>query len=405
MTVTQIYDFDTIHDRSNTSSIKWTKHYNGNSEMVPLTEGKIPLWVAEMEFPVPPEIREAMKKRIDHGFFGYTVEPEPLKEIIVERMKTLYNWDIESEWILFNPGMVLFVGVVTRALTQPGAGILMSTPAYGPFLSRPSQYQRFTQRVPLQRVDDDANTFHYEIDFDVFEAAITPQTEMFYLCNPHNPIGKSFSTEELQRLGEICVKHDIIIASDDIHCDLMLSDKKHTLITTLSPEIQKNTITMIAGTKVFNMAGNACSVAIVPDKEKREKIHALSYGSSYHVGTLAYEALLAGYRDCDEWLHQLRQYLTDNRDFVRQYVQEHLPMIKTTIPDATYMMWIDFNALDIPDKYSTMTDFFSEEAGVIFSPGSFFGDNLHNYVRLNFAVPRSMLVEALDKVKQAVDKL
>lgn len=405
MTATKLYDFDTLHDRQNTSSIKWDSRFNSKGELIPLKEGDIPLWVAEMEFPNPPEIREAMKQRIEHGFFGYTASPQDLKDIIVERMKRLYNWEIQADWVVFNPGMVMFLGVITRALTNRGSGILMNTPVYGPFISRPKMYERFAQKVPMLRVDDDAHTFHYEIDFDAFEAAITPQTELYYLCNPHNPVGKTFSREELEKLADICLKHDVLIASDDIHSDLMLGDNQHIAISALSPEIEKNSIFMIAGTKTFNMAGIACSVAIIPDDDKRKKISDISFGSGYHVDTLAYEALLAGYRDCGEWLNQVTNYLTDNRDFALSYMRENLPMIKSTVPSATYLGWHDCSAIEIPEKYPSMTDFFAEEAGVVFSPGSFFGENLDKYVRLNFAVPRYLLAEALEKMTQAVNNL
>ncbi|MGJ3241106.1 MAG: MalY/PatB family protein [Anaerolineae bacterium] len=402
--MTKTYDFDTLHDRQDTSSIKWSFRMNDAGQIVPLKPDDIPLWVAEMEFPNPPEIREALKRRIDHGFFGYTASPEPLKQAVVERVKRLYDWDIQPEWVLFNPGMVMFLSVITRALTQPGSGVLMNTPVYGPFLSRPPQFQRFAQKVPLVRVEDDAHTFHYEVDFDSFEQAITSQTEMYYLCNPHNPLGKSFRRDELERLAEICLKHDVLIVSDDIHCDLMLGGTPHTPISTLSPEVEKNSIFMMAGTKTFNMAGIACSVAIIPDDAHRQKVAEVSWGSGYHVDTLAYEALLAGYQECGEWLRQTNQKLTENRDLVVNFVCEHLPMVKTTVPDATYMNWMDFSAITLPEQYGSVTEFLAQEAGVIFSPGSFFGDNLNDYVRMNFACPQHVLEDALSRIKDTVER-
>ncbi|MEM9951782.1 MAG: PatB family C-S lyase [Chloroflexota bacterium] len=405
MTSTQLYDFDTLHDRSNTSSIKWMNRVSNDGELIPMNPNAISLWVAEMEFPNPPEIREAMKRRIDHGFFGYTLSPDPLKDVIVERMKRLYNWDIHSDWILFNPGMVMFLSAVTQALTQAGDGVLMNTPVYGPFLSRPTHYQRFGQRVPMVRVDDDASTFHYEIDFDDFEASITPQTKMYYLCNPHNPVGKAFSIDELERLADICMKHNVLIVSDDIHCDLMLDGKQHTPIATLSPEVEKNSIIMIAGTKTFNMAGIACSVAIIPDEEKRKKVADFSKNAGYHADVLAYEALKAGYEHCGEWLRQATSYLTENRNLLTETIRAELPMLKTTVPDATYMSWLDCSQLNYKDKYVSATEFFAEEANVVLSPGTFFGDGLEDYVRLNFAVPRHILVQALQQMREAVETL
>lgn len=400
---TKTYDFDTIHDRSNTSSIKWSIRLDDEGQRVNLKEDDLPFWVADMDFPNPPEIREALKKRIDHGFFGYTSAPEALNEAIVARMKKLHDWDIQADWILYNPGMVMFLGAVTASLTSVGSGILMNTPVYGPFLSRPKHYQRFAQGVPMVRVDDDAHTFHYEIDFDAFEKTITAQTELYYLCNPHNPTGTHFTREELQRLAEICLKHDVVIASDDIHCDLMLGGAEYIPIATLSPEIEHNTITMLAGTKTYNMAGLACSVAIVPDPEKRKKIADYSWGSGYHVDTLAYEALLAGYQKCDSWLEQTCAYITDNRDYFVQYMRDNLPMVKMTVPDATYLALMDFSAIDIPEKYSSVTDYFAEEAGIIFTPGSFFGDDLNNYARINLACPRALLTQGLERMAKLIN--
>lgn len=398
------YDFDTIHDRKNTSSAKWSKRLTDDGQYIPINEGDISFWVADMDFPTPPEVLDALRKRIEHPFFGYTTPAEALNNIIVARMKDLYGWDIQAEWILYNPGMVMLLRTVTEALTEIDSAILMDTPVYGPFLSRPKYYQRVVQKVPMIRVDT-PHTFHYEIDFEAFEQAITSQTEMYHLCSPHNPSGKSFTRDELQRLAEICLKHEVIIVSDEIHCDLMLGDTQHIPIASLSPEIANNTITMIAGTKTFNMAGLACSVAIVPDASKREKINNHMYGLGSHVSTLAYEALLAGYRDCDNWLRQVRDYIKKNRDYLLDYVRENLPMIKTTIPDATYLVWMDFSAIEIPDEYSSISDYLVREAGVVLEPGSFFGENLESYVRINIACPRALLTQALDRMTDAVNAL
>lgn len=404
MCAVKTYDFDTIHDRRNTSSIKWSMRLDDERNIVPIKEGDIPLWVADMDFPSAPEILEALKKRIDHGFFGYTSAPDELRDVIVARMKAVYDWDIEAEWLLFNPGMVLFLNVVTQALTKEGAGVLMNTPVYGPFHSAPPHRKRFAQKVPLIRIDDTAHTFHYEIDFDAFEAAITEQTELYFMCNPHNPTGRSYRRDELERLAEICLKHDVIIASDEIHSDLMLGENRHIPIASLSPEIANKTITMIAGTKTFSMAGLACSVAIVPDEEKRLKIANFSFPSGYHSNTLAYEALLAGYRDATEWLRQATQYMTANRDFAINYIREHMPMLKTTIPEATYLLWIDCAALNIPNDYKTPNGYFADE-GVIFSGGTFFGAEASHFVRMNLACPRAMLEQGLDRMKEAVNRL
>ncbi|MEL6306987.1 MAG: PatB family C-S lyase [Chloroflexota bacterium] len=399
------YDFDTVHDRTGTASIKWSVRMGANRTIVPIKDTDVPLWVADMDFPNPPEIREALKERIDHGFYGYTFAPDELREVIVAEMKSRYDWEIQPEWLVFNPGMVLFLNTVTATLTKQGAGILMNTPVYGPFLTVPAHLNRFAQRVPMVRVEDDAHTFHYEIDFDAFEAAITPQTEMYYLCSPHNPAGKAFTRAELEKLADICLRHNIRIASDDIHADLLLGDAEHIPIATISPEIAAKTITMIAGTKTYNMAGLACSVAIVQDPTEREKIQNHSFGSGFHVDTLAFEALLAGYKYAGNWLTQVRHYIAENRDYAVRRLREELPMLKTAVPDATYLQWIDCTMLDVPEQYATITDYFAEEAGVVFSCGTFFGQESNGYVRLNLATPRALVAEGIDRVVEAVNKL
>lgn len=396
------YDFDTVHDRRNTASIKWSIRMNDAGQAVPIRESDVPLWVADMDFPTPPEILQALHDRVDHGFFGYTVASDDLKAVIVDRMKRLYDWEVQADWLLFNPGMVLFLNVVLQALTREGDGVLMNMPVYGPFHKLTPHRGRFAQYIPMRRIEDSAHTFHYEIDFEQFEqAARHPQSAIFFMCNPHNPTGRSYTKQELERLGEICLAHDILIAADEIHSDLLLGETRHTPIATLSPALARQTVTMFAGTKTFNMAGLACTVAIVPDEEKRQQIAAYSFASGYHTNTLAYEALLAGYRDADDWLQQVRQYITANRDYAIRYIQEQMPMLKTTVPEGTYLLWIDCQDLTLPDSYNTANAFFAEEAGVIFSGGQFFGAQ-GDFVRMNLACPRTLLQQGLERMREAI---
>jgi cystathionine beta-lyase len=393
-TSTRVYDFDTIYDRKGTESAKWGWFPDA-----------IPLSVAEMEFPIAPEVLEALHKRIEHGFFGYTMAPDELREAVVQKMKDNHNWDVQPEHILFNPGMVLMLNVVAQCVGKPGDGILMSMPAYGPFLHVPENRERFPQMVNMARVDDDASTFHYEMDFDALEAAINPQTSLYFFCNPHNPVGKVFTRTELERVAEICLKNNIIIGSDDIHCEIQLGNSKHIPIASLAPEIADKTITMISHTKPYNMAGLACSIAIVPNADLREKMAYKSRMSGYHADTLAMTAMLAAYRDGGEWLRAALAYITANRDYYVQFVRENLPMLKTTVPDGTYMAWLDCSALNLPTEYESASDFFFKEAKVGLNPGMFFGNNFNNYVRLNFACPRAWLEEALNNMQAAIEKL
>lgn len=386
------YDFDTIPERRGTSCYKWDLY----------DADVLPLFVAEMDFKAPAVITDAMKRRVDHGFFGYTAPPEDLKDVLVARMKERYDWDIKADWLLFNPGMVLMLNVFAQAAATPGDGAIIQTPVYGPFMAITKNRNLFAQHVDLVQKNATDNTFHYEIDFDALEAAITPQTSTFFLCDPHNPAGRIYRRDELEKIAEICLKHDITIAADGIHGDLILSeDLEYIPISALSPEVGRKSVTMIAPSKTFNLPGSACTVAIIPDDALREKMVMTSRMSGYHVDALAYEAALAAYRDADEWLQQALAYIRRNRDVVVSFIQERLPMLKTTVPEATYLAWIDCSALDI-GNYATAQEFFLKEAKVSFTAGDFFGPAGRDFVRLNFACPRSMLDEALERMEQAI---
>lgn len=392
MVTSTSYDFDQVHDRSDTSAAKW-EYFD---------KDVLPLFVAEMDFKAPAAITDVMKERVEHGFFGYTMCPDELREVLVARLKTHYNWDVKPEWLLFNPGMVLTLNLVAQAAAQPGNGVLMQTPVYGPFMNASQNRGLFSQMVDLVQVPIDDNTFCYEIDFDAFEAAITPQSKLFFLCDPHNPGGKIFRRDELERLAEICLKHDIIIGADSIHGDLLLDDQPFIPVGALSPEIAQQSITMLAPTKTFNLPGLACSISVIPNDDLREKVEMKSRMSGYHVDTLAYEAALAAYKYGDDWLQAALAYIRENREIVVSFIRERLPMLKTTVPEATYLAWVDCSALDI-GEHESPHHFFLKQARVALSPGTFFGESGKEFVRLNFACPRSILQEALERMEAAIN--
>jgi cysteine-S-conjugate beta-lyase len=413
MLATTKYDFDTVHNRRNTGSAKWGLRFGANKALEggfgiafeDLDEDVLPMWVADMDFPSPKVISDAMKARLEHSFFGYTIVPDELREVVVDRMRNLYGWDIQADWLLFNPGMVTTLNIVTQCVGKAGDGVLTDIPAYGPFLNAAPHRNRFLQMIEMRRIDNDNDTFRYEIDFDAFETAITKHTSLYYLCDPHNPTGRAFTRKELEKLADICLRHDIIIASDEIHCDLLMADSKHIPIASLSPEIANQTVTMISTSKTFNMPGQPCSISIVPNAEMREKMDMTSRYSGYHVDIMSYTAATAAYRDGAEWLDSLRDYLTANRDYTVTFIHEHLPMLKTTVPEATYLLWIDCTDLDVPEEYSSAQEFFVEVGRVALNPGTFFGPTGEPFVRLNFACPRSMLEDGLNRMKKAVDSL
>jgi cystathionine beta-lyase len=399
------YDFDTIHDRRNTDSIKWDYRFGANNALQDLDADVLPMWVADMDFPTPTVVTDAMKARIEHPFFGYTKASDELRDVVVARMKNLYDWDIQPDCLLFNPGMVTTLNVVTQALGKVGTGVLMNSPIYGPFLTAAPHRHHFPQLVEMLRIEDDAHTFHYEIDFDAFEAAITKHTSLYYLCDPHNPGGRAFKREELEKLADICLRHNVIVAADAIHCDLLMGDTKHIPIASLSPEIANQTVTMISTSKTFNMPGQPCSISIVPDEEMRQKLNNFSRNSGYHVDIISYTGAMAAYRDGDEWLDALRDYLTANRDYMVQFIRDHLPMLKTTVPEGTYLAWIDCSNLALPESYDSAQHFFAEVGRVALNPGTFFGPTGEPFVRLNFACPRSILEDGLNRMKKAVETL
>ena len=386
------YNFDEIIDRTQHHSAKWGA----------VDDDCLPMWVADMDFRSPPSAINAMIERARHGVFGYTFDPPKLKEVVVARMSRLYGWEITTDDVLFSPGLVLALCAVCRGFGNPGDAVLIQTPVYGSFFKAVSTNQKFTYNIDMDYVVDDAHNFHYECDYDAFEmAAREPQTSIHLQCNPQNPAGFIYSRAELERIGEICLENDVLIVADEIHSDLIL-EGKHIPIAALSDEIAQQTLTMIAPSKTFNLAGMACSVLIAQNKEIRDTMAAALQSISAHVNIMGYEAAYGAYTSGDEWLRQLLVYLKDNRDFAIDYIRRHLPQIKTTIPTSTYLLWMDMRDLPIDGD---ILDFCRETAGVAPSPGSFFGTAGEGFVRLNFGCPRSTLQQGLDRLRTAVDHL
>ena len=386
------FNFDEIIDRSGHHSAKWSA----------VDEGSLPMWVADMDFRSPPSAINAMIERARHGVFGYTIDPPKLKEVIVERMERLYNWRITADDILFSPGLVLALCATCSGFGEPGDTVLIQTPVYGSFFKAIRANRKFVGSIDMNYVADDEHTFHYENDYDEFEmVARDPQTTIHLQCNPQNPAGFMYSRAELEQIGEICLKHDLLIVADEIHSDLIL-EGKHIPIATLSDEIAQNTLTMIAPSKTYNLAGMACSVLIAQNKEIRETMAAALQSISAHVNIMGYEAAYGAYTGGDEWLRQLLGYLKANRDFAIEYIQAHMPQIKTTIPASTYLLWMDMRGLALG---ADLMDFFYNQAGLAPSPGLFFGSAGDGFVRLNFGCPRATLEMGLKRLRTAIEQL
>lgn len=387
--------FDEVIDRRAGDSAKWGWY----------GEDVLPMWVADMDFVSPTPIIEALQRRVAEGVFGYGKDPMELRAVIRDRMAQLYGWHIQPEYLVFLPGLVSGLNVVARAIGDVGTGVLVNTPVYPPFLTAPENQQRTVQVAPLARRtrhDSQGRPYlDYEIDFDALEAAVTPQTQLFMLCNPHNPVGRAYTVQELTQLGEFCLRHDLIISSDEIHCDLLLDGAQHHPIAGLSPELADRTVTLVAPSKTYNIPGLGCSFAVIPNAGLRARINWAAAGIVPHVNILGVVAAQTAYTECDAWLTELRSYLTANRNLIFDFMQTHLPQIPVTLPEATYLAWMDFGGADLGDPQR----FFLENAKVALGDGKPFGEGGAGFVRLNFGTSRATLQQGLEQIANAFNRV
>ena len=374
-------EFDRQINRKGTASQKWEKY--GDTDI-------LPMWVADTDFMSPPSVIEALHKRIDHGVFGYTNVPAELSELVVERMAHLYNWQIESDWLVWLPGLVCGLNLACRAIGENGDTVFAPKPVYPPFMSAPRLSGREVCTIPLSESNG-----RFILDFEELEANINERTKLLLFCNPHNPGGAVYTVEELEKLANIAIRHDLQICSDEIHCDLILEQGlSHTPIATLSPEIAARTITLMAPSKTYNIAGLGCSFAIIPDTNLRKQFINEKKGIVPDVNLLGYTAAIAAYKEGNDWNQKQLDYLRENRDFLVKEINQ-IPGLKLLPIEATYLAWIDISGA----KLSNPAHFF-EQAGVGMSPGRDFGDS--NYMRLNFGCTRSTLEEAVKRIKTAL---
>ena len=381
------YDFDQVVERKGTDSIKWQRY----------GDDVIPLWVADMDFVSPEPIIKALHERVDHRVFGYGGPGEELISVILERLKKLYRWDVLAEHIVFVPGVVTGLNLAYQLFADPGDGILVQPPVYSHFITDPVIRSRTLVDPPLIKK---GNT--YEIDFDTFEKTITSRTRIYVLCNPHNPVGRVFRTDELERLADICTRHNILICADEIHCDLLYPGYQHIPIATLGNEVAERTITFMSPSKTFNLAGLKCSFAIITNPLLREAWMRGSEGLIPHVNIMGLTAALAGFKDGQDWLDQCLSYLRSNRDFLVEYVREKLPSISMTCMEGTYLAWLDCTKSGIRGNPFY---FFLREGKVALNDGAECGKGGEGFVRLNFACPRKTLVDALERMTGALERL
>ncbi len=378
-------DFDRWIDRRCSESIKW--HYYG--------DGVLPLWVADMDFASPEAVLRALHERVAHGVFGYPRDMPELQQVFVERLERLYGWRVSPEEVVFVPGVITGFNMACHAVSLPGDGVLIQTPVYPPFLSVHRNVGLIRQEMELTRRADGS----YEVDWELFEKSITERTRVFILCNPHNPVGRVFRRDELERMAEICLRHRVVICSDEIHCDLIFSGARHIPIATLAPEVAAQTITLMSPSKTFNLAGLQCAMAIIQNPELRARFRAAHKGLVHGINLMGLVAAWAAYRDGQPWLDELLRYLEGNRDFLFEYVQEHLPGLTMWKPEGTYLAWLDCRPAGLPGNAH---EFFLQQARVALNDGATFGQGGEGFVRLNFGCPRSILNEALDRMRQAL---
>ncbi len=376
-----MFDFDQWIDRRPTRALKWLK-YEGTDIL--------PMWVADTEFKAPPAVIEALSERVEHGIFGYSRPSPQLTELIIQRMADRYGWQIEADWLVYMPGVVPALNLACQTFSEPGSAVLTPKPIYYPFLHAPGFHGRKAAYVEMVEKDG-----RWLLDLEQLEQE-AKDSDLLLFCNPHNPGGTIYTREELLAINDIAQRHNLIVCSDEIHCDLLLDEgKPHIPYADLNDDAASRSVILMAPSKTFNIAGLCCSFAIVPNPELRTRFTRAARGIMADVNLLGFVAAEAAYRDGDDWLAAQIAYLRQNRDLLVERLNQ-VPGIKVLAPEATYLAWIDISALELDDAIG-----FFEQAGVGLSPGGQFGGN--DFVRLNFGCSRAMLDEALHRMIAAIN--
>ena len=390
-----VYNFDEIIDRRNTNSIKYDFAKQRGKP-----EDAIPLWVADMDFKTLPEVTEALVKVSEHGIFGYSEVKEDYFTILYKWYSHHFGWNIRPDWLVKTPGIVFAIAMAIRAFTEKGDGVMIQQPVYYPFSETILANRRVLVNNPLIYCDG-----VYKMDFEDFESKIiSNNVKLFVLCNPHNPVGRVWIREELIRLGDICLKHNVIVIADEIHADFIYEGYKHLVFASLKPEFGAMTITCTAPSKTFNLAGLQVSNIFIQDRNMKYRFEEEIVKSGYsQLNTMGLVACRAAYEYGDEWLSQLKTYLSGNLTFVRNFLKEQLPQIKLVEPQGTYLVWLDFSALGLSD--SDLEDLISNEAKLWLDNGLMFGEEGRGFQRINIACPGKILERAFGQLEAAVKKL
>ncbi|MFA4964703.1 MAG: PatB family C-S lyase [Thermoleophilia bacterium] len=373
-------DFDRPVRRTGTASFKWDKY----------AEDVLPLWVADMDFASPPAVVEALRLRAAHGVYGYSLVPDSLVAAIVGHLERRYGWRVEPSWIVWLPSVVPGLNLACRAFAAAGDAVLTITPVYPPFLAAPGDQGRRLLAVAAVLRDG-----RWELPLDELEAAVTPDARVLLFCHPHNPLGRVWSRAEVAAVVDFCRRHDLVLCSDEIHCDLLLDERRHVPATLVDPGSAERVVTLMSPSKTFNLPGLNFAFAVVPDEALRRRFAQPGAGLLPFPGCFALAAAEAAYREGGEWLAELLAYLRGNRDLVERFVAEELPRVTMSHVEATYLAWLDVRGAGLADPAAACV-----AAGVALSGGAAFG--APGFLRLNFACPRSTLQEALRRLRSAL---
>jgi len=394
------YDFDRVMVARSSDSLKW-----GKVECMFGGKNVLPMWIADMDFPVASPITEALKTRIEYEIYGYTFPSLSLIEAVVDRMQRNYDWKIKPEWVVFTPGVTPALHAAVKAFACPGDDVIVQEPVYYPFFPAIRNNGCHIANNQLRLTNG-----HYEIDFDELEGKFNPKagmmplasrTRMMILCSPHNPVGRVWTREELTRMGEIILRNNAVMVSDEIHCELLFKGSKHIPFASISKEFEQCSVICMAPSKTFNLAGLHASSIIIPNDELRNKFAGASDGIMSSVNILGLTAMEVAYRNGDEWLEQLLSYLQGNLEFLMQDLKEKIPKIRAIKPEGTYLVWLDCRELGLNPM--NLRAFMREKARVGVDDGFLFGSSGDGFQRINIACPRSILEEALKRIEKAVN--
>lgn len=382
------FNFDKIIERNNTNSVKYdlAEEYNKPAD-------SIKMWVADMDFPTAPCVIDALKKKCEYGIFGYSCLDEEYFSAVQNWMKDRHNFVFEKEWLITTPGVIFAISLAIKALTKEGDGVLIQKPVYYPFYNAIRQLNRKVVNNPLVLKNG-----KYEIDFEDFEKKIkTEKPKLFLFCSPHNPGGRVWKKEELIKINEICLKNKVIVLSDEIHSDIVFEGNEHTVFANLSKEALENSIICTSPSKSFNLAGLQISNIFIANKEIREKIAFQKFITGYdEANIMGIVAATSAYKDGGEWFDGVKNYIWENIEFTKDFIENHCPKIKTIIPEGTYLVWLDFHSFDMSDK--EICKIIADKAKIWLDEGNIFGAEGKKFMRINVACPRSILKEALERI-------